>query len=407
MEIAQLEQEKQIAVRNVIMSEKMVEQAKEVVARLEGRIFERKAMLEEAEAKKKEAKEKPQANKQMAQEWETEILLIKSVEERKGRTSGNTFWVIATDKGEYTLFEPTVFDEVARNQGNKCELKTFRDETHTNIKGFVKVVEVGNAPAKASEEPKEAKRKDVWDGTASQLVSYAKDLVCSSNEESMDKAIVSVIAAYKKASAELQMVKVRNSSGHDLVIAWGTSIENLEIGRLSTGELTELDIEPSDFVQIFQSMVKKKVQQQAAPVDEWTVKEWEVAYDQKCREIEKLKGHMRIALQNLTKAIQMELDLKVSSWKNIFDCIRDSEIKSKGGFWAAIQSLEVQLEIKAQMEEPIENTKEETHEQKSSVEVSKNSRGYNYKVKVYDDDADKAFEKMVELEAKCATKYGG
>ena len=50
-------------------------------------------------------------------------------------------------------------------------------------------------------------------------------------------------------------------------------------------------------------MTKKKTQQQAAPVEEWTTKEWEVAYDQKCREIEKLKGHMRIALQNLTKAI--------------------------------------------------------------------------------------------------------
>ena len=50
-------------------------------------------------------------------------------------------------------------------------------------------------------------------------------------------------------------------------------------------------------------MVKKQAQKQAAPVEEWTVKEWEVAYDVKCREIEKIRGHMRIALQNLTKAI--------------------------------------------------------------------------------------------------------
>jgi len=50
-------------------------------------------------------------------------------------------------------------------------------------------------------------------------------------------------------------------------------------------------------------MTAKKKQQQAAPVEEWTVKEWEVAYAQKCRELEKLKAHMRIALQNLTKAI--------------------------------------------------------------------------------------------------------
>ena len=43
--------------------------------------------------------------------------------------------------------------------------------------------------------------------------------------------------------------------------------------------------------------------QQPAPVDEWTVKEWEVAYGAKCKELEKLKVYMRIALQNLTKAI--------------------------------------------------------------------------------------------------------
>ncbi len=43
----------------------------------------------------------------------------------------------------------------------------------------------------------------------------------------------------------------------------------------------------------------------------------------------------------------IELELKETSWKNIFECIRESEIKSKGSFWAAIQSLESQIkEIK-------------------------------------------------------------
>ena len=46
-------------------------------------------------------------------------------------------------------------------------------------------------------------------------------------------------------------MKVRNSSRSDLVIAWGTSAENTEIGRLSSGETAELDIEPTDFVHIF------------------------------------------------------------------------------------------------------------------------------------------------------------
>ena len=50
--------------------------------------------------------------------------------------------------------------------------------------------------------------------------------------------------------------------------------------------------------------------------------------------------------------------------------------------------------------------KEETIQQRSSVEVTRNSRGYNWKVKVYDDDANKAYAKMIELEKGCADKFG-
>lgn len=45
-----------------------------------------------------------------------------------------------------------------------------------------------------------------------------------------------------------------------------------------------------------------------------------------------------------------KLELKESSWKNLFECIRDSKINSKGSFWATIQSLETQLEIKKDLE---------------------------------------------------------
>jgi len=58
------------------------------------------------------------------------------------------------------------------------------------------------------------------------------------------------------------------------------------------------------------------------------------------------------------------------------------------------------------MEDIIERIEDETHEQKSSVEVSKNSRGYNWKVKVYDDDPDKAITKTIALEANCREKWG-
>ncbi len=39
----------------------------------------------------------------------------------------------------------------------------------------------------------------------------------------------------------------------------------------------------------------------------------------------------------------MKLELKIDSWKNIIKVIQNNEIKSKGNFWAAIQSLEAQI----------------------------------------------------------------
>jgi len=50
-------------------------------------------------------------------------------------------------------------------------------------------------------------------------------------------------------------------------------------------------------------MTKPKKRVVITPVDEWTAKEWEVAYGNKCRELEKMREHMRGALQHLTKAI--------------------------------------------------------------------------------------------------------
>lgn len=44
---------------------------------------------------------------------------------------------------------------------------------------------------------------------------------------------------------------------------------------------------------------------------------------------------------------------------------------------------------------------------RSSVEVKKNAKGiYTWSVKIYDDDADKALDKMIELESKCQEKFG-
>lgn len=134
---------------------------------------------------------------------ETETLLIKSVEERKGRMSGNVFWVVATDKGEYTIHEPTVFDDVHKNQGNVCKLETLRTEKYNNIKGFVEVVEVREKEQTPTAEPEKAKEKMKSFANKEMLVSYAKDLVIAGKEENMDNAIKSVIGAFKKAYEEL------------------------------------------------------------------------------------------------------------------------------------------------------------------------------------------------------------
>ena len=45
-------------------------------------------------------------------------------------------------------------------------------------------------------------------------------------------------------------------------------------------------------------------------------------------------------------------------------------------------------------------------EQKSSVKVSRNTKGYVWEVKCYDKDPDKALTKTIELEIICQAKYG-
>lgn len=41
---------------------------------------------------------------------------------------------------------------------------------------------------------------------------------------------------------------------------------------------------------------------------------------------------------------EIKLELKNKSWNNLFKCIRDSEIKAEGNFWASVQYLEDQLD---------------------------------------------------------------
>jgi len=47
-----------------------------------------------------------------------------------------------------------------------------------------------------------------------------------------------------------------------------------------------------------------------------------------------------------------------------------------------------------------------TQEQKSSVKVTKNSKGYNWEVKVYDANPDIALGKLLEIENKMGIMFG-
>lgn len=57
------------------------------------------------------------------------------------------------------------------------------------------------------------------------------------------------------------------------------------------------------------------------------------------------------------------------------------------------------------MAEEIENSQNFTQEQRSSVKVVRNTKGYNWEVKVYDDDPNKALDKTIELELICQARY--
>ena len=58
------------------------------------------------------------------------------------------------------------------------------------------------------------------------------------------------------------------------------------------------------------------------------------------------------------------------------------------------------------MAEDVENTQNFAEQSRSSVKVTKNTKGYNWEVKVYDDDPEKALETTIRLELKCRKIYG-
>lgn len=51
-------------------------------------------------------------------------------------------------------------------------------------------------------------------------------------------------------------------------------------------------------------MSKRQIQQQPKPIEQWTVKDWEAAYNQLHSEMDKLKNKMRLAFNYMSQAQQ-------------------------------------------------------------------------------------------------------
>ena len=49
-------------------------------------------------------------------------------------------------------------------------------------------------------------------------------------------------------------------------------------------------------------MVKHRYDEKPKPIEEWTGKEWEIAYNKLNEKFEKLRDHMRLALNYMNKA---------------------------------------------------------------------------------------------------------
>lgn len=273
-------------------------------------------------------------------------LLIRVLEEKTSRKSGEKFYTLQTNKGDYTCFEPDIMKKLDPCIGKTVEVETVESGRYNNIRQFYGVVEAKAEAAKSGGNAGGVKIE--------MLVSYAKDLVIAGKEETMEKAIASVIGAYQKTSEKLQKMKIN-------------------LGKLEA----ELKRNGKKFVRVktVLEIIRRLHKKRAALL--------------------KQDSFNQMAEQTYVKAYS----------RKYFDNQDDARKYAIKLLEAGLTFLSIGIE-KDQMAEEIENTQEQTHEQKSSVKVSKNSRGYNWEVKVYDDDVDKALSGLIRIEQECQKKYG-
>lgn len=82
---------------------------------------------------------------------------------------------------------------------------------------------------------------------------------------------------------------------------------------------------------------------------------------------------------------RQSLGIMKKSWENLFKVIRQSDIKSEGNFWAAIQELERQFEMKNPSIQPIENEKGELELPRKGIICFKCNGTFNHEFSYGDD----------------------
>ena len=127
---------------------------------------------------------------------ETETLMIDGIQERESKKTGEPFWVIKTDKGDYTCFEEIVFDELAKNEGKVCEVETYQKGKYNNIRAFIGVAEGQNVKT----EKVVKSNAPVSFAKVEMLVSYAKDIFIAGKAVKLEDAAKAVIKAYQDIS---------------------------------------------------------------------------------------------------------------------------------------------------------------------------------------------------------------
>lgn len=131
-----------------------------------------------------------------------EDLLIKEIEQKLSKRTQKPFWIIQTNKGEYTCFRSNIVEQLKANVGKTVSVESQVSGDYNNILSFVQVAETQAAPSHSAAPAAPAEKDN--ERLASMLTSYAKDIVIVSKlsikewKAGMFAAAIAVLGAYKE-----------------------------------------------------------------------------------------------------------------------------------------------------------------------------------------------------------------